>query len=136
MSSSSVTFDRAAEYYDRTRSNPLSIQRRVTELLTAELRPRQPVLEIGVGTGRVALPVHESGVRLVGADLSRPMMERLVAKAGGSPPFSLVQADATRLPFPDARSGPPWRPTCSISSPTGAARWPSWCGWFGQAGPC
>lgn len=105
MSSGSVSFDRAAEYYDRTRSNPDHVQRRLTEVLAAELRLRQPVLEIGVGTGRIALPLHQAGIRLVGADLSRPMMDRLVAKAGGRAPFPLVQTDATRLPFADAAFG-------------------------------
>lgn len=38
-------------------------------------------------------------------DLSRPMMDVLVEKAGGTPPFPLVQGDATALPFPDGRFG-------------------------------
>jgi ubiquinone/menaquinone biosynthesis C-methylase UbiE len=99
MSPGWVSFDRAVEYYDRTRANPDPVQRRLTDVLAGELLPRGLALEIGVGTGRIALPLHEAGVRLVGADLSRPMMDRLVRKAGGRPPFPLVQADATRLPF-------------------------------------
>lgn len=99
MSPGSVSFDRAVEYYDRTRANPGPVQRRLTEVLADELVVRGLALEIGVGTGRIALPLHEAGVRLVGADLSRPMMDRLVRNAGGRPPFPLVQADATRLPF-------------------------------------
>lgn len=73
----------------------------VTALLAAELAARGRGLEIGVGTGRIALPLHEAGVDMTGVDLSRPMMDVLVDKAGGEPPFLLVQADATRLPFPD-----------------------------------
>lgn len=105
MSPGSVSFDRAAEYYDRTRSNPDHVQRRLTRVLADELQQRQPVLEIGVGTGRIALPLHDAGIRLIGADLSRPMMDRLVAKAEGSSPIPLVQADATRLPFADGAFG-------------------------------
>lgn len=101
----SVSFDRAAEYYDRTRSNPAHVQDRVTAVLAEELRPRGSALEVGVGTGRIALPLHEAGVELVGADLSRPMMNQLIRKAGGRLPFPLVQADATRLPFADHSFG-------------------------------
>jgi ubiquinone/menaquinone biosynthesis C-methylase UbiE len=105
VSPGSVSFDRAVEYYDRTRANPDRVQQRLTGVLAGELLPRGPALEIGVGTGRIALPLHEAGVRLVGADLSRPMMDRMVGKAGGRPPFPLVQADATRLPFADQSFG-------------------------------
>lgn len=103
--SGSVSFDRAAEYYDRTRSNPASAQRRLTDVLARELRSRGRVLEVGVGTGRLALPLHEAGIAMVGADLSEPMLRRLVGKAGGRPPFPLAKGDATRLPFPAAAFG-------------------------------
>ena len=35
-----------------------------------------PVLEYGVGEGRVALPVLRAGIPVVGVDLSRPMLDR------------------------------------------------------------
>jgi ubiquinone/menaquinone biosynthesis C-methylase UbiE len=103
--SNSVSFDRAAGYYDRTRSNPEGTQRRVTAVLATELRGRGRTLEIGVGTGRIALPLHAAGIPLAGADLSRPMLDQLVLKAGGRQPFPLVQADATRLPVATASFG-------------------------------
>jgi SAM-dependent methyltransferase len=34
-----------------------------------------PVLELGVGTGRVAVPIAASGIRVVGVDLSAGMLE-------------------------------------------------------------
>ena len=37
----------------------------------------------------------------MGLDLARPMMDKLIAKTGGTLVFPLVQADATRMPFPD-----------------------------------
>jgi SAM-dependent methyltransferase len=40
-------------------------------------------LELGIGTGRVALPLSERGVRVAGIDLSEPMVARLRAKPGG-----------------------------------------------------
>jgi SAM-dependent methyltransferase len=39
-------------------------------------------LELGVGTGRIALPLAERGVRVHGIDLSEAMVERLRAKPG------------------------------------------------------
>jgi SAM-dependent methyltransferase len=95
----SVSFDRAAEYYDETRGltpEGRAVQARV---LASELRGRGRVLEIGVGTGQVALPLHEGGIPMVGIDLSSAMVAQLVSKAGGSPPFPLTLGDATRLPF-------------------------------------
>ncbi|ANP55750.1 SAM-dependent methyltransferase [Streptomyces griseochromogenes] len=40
-------------------------------------------LELGVGTGRIALPLAGRGVEVHGVDLSRAMVERLRAKPGG-----------------------------------------------------
>jgi SAM-dependent methyltransferase len=101
----SVAFDRAAEYYDATRGFAPEAEVAMTALLRDELGVRGRVLEIGVGTGQVALPLAAAGVPLVGIDLARPMMDRLVAKAGGRSPFPLVQADATRMPFADDSFG-------------------------------
>jgi SAM-dependent methyltransferase len=43
-----------------------------------------PVLELAIGTGRIALPLAATGVRVDGVDLSQPMVDRLRAKPGGS----------------------------------------------------
>ena len=51
--------------------------------LLAELAGDGPALELAVGTGRVALPLHERGVDVYGIDLSPDMVARLRAKAGG-----------------------------------------------------
>lgn len=48
----------------------------------AELAGPGPVLEFGVGTGRVALPLTQSGVPVHGIDMSHAMIERLRAKPG------------------------------------------------------
>jgi ubiquinone/menaquinone biosynthesis C-methylase UbiE len=105
LSDGSIVFDRAAEYYDRTRTLPAYLQDQITDILVDELSGRGVCLEPGVGTGRIALPLHAQGIPLVGADLSLPMMERLAANAGGAAPFPLLRADVTRLPFPDGRFG-------------------------------
>jgi len=40
-------------------------------------------LELGVGTGRIALPLTARGIRVAGIDLSEAMASRLRAKSGG-----------------------------------------------------
>lgn len=40
-------------------------------------------LELGIGTGRIALPLAERGVRVQGIDASEAMVARLCAKPGG-----------------------------------------------------
>jgi ubiquinone/menaquinone biosynthesis C-methylase UbiE len=97
----SLSFDRAADFYDATRGLPAETLSAVVDRLGPELRGRHLSLEIGVGTGRIALPLHQQGIQLVGADLSVPMLERLVLNAGGTSPFPLLLADATALPFHD-----------------------------------
>jgi cyclopropane fatty-acyl-phospholipid synthase-like methyltransferase len=42
-----------------------------------------PALELAIGTGRVALPLAERGVRVDGIDFSPPMVAKLRAKPGG-----------------------------------------------------
>ena len=86
----SIAFDRAAEYYDATRGLSEEGVRLTTEALAEVFRGAGPILEVGVGTGQVALPLHDAGVRVMGVDLSRPMLAKLLAKAGGAPPFPLV----------------------------------------------
>lgn len=49
----------------------------------AELSGGGRALELGVGTGRVALPLSERGVEVQGIDASQAMVERLRAKPGG-----------------------------------------------------
>src|SRR5690349_7301382 len=42
-----------------------------------------PVLELGIGTGRLALPIAARGAEVHGIDASPEMVERLRAKPGG-----------------------------------------------------
>jgi len=55
------------------------------------------VLEVGVGTGRIAGPLAERGLMMVGVDASRGMLSRAAAKGVAR----LVRATAFRLPFVD-----------------------------------
>lgn len=96
----SISFDRAAEFYDRTRVTDADAVAASVELLAAELDGT--ILEIGVGTGALAVPLAARGATVIGADLSGAMLARLRAKSASVP---VTQADATRLPFADAAFG-------------------------------
>ena len=50
----------------------------------AELAGTGPALELGIGTGRIALPLSGRGVRVHGIELSRAMVAQLQAQQGGS----------------------------------------------------
>jgi len=102
--SDSVSFDRAAEYYDATRGLSDDGIRATTDALVQVFggAPR-PVLEVGVGTGQVAVPLIAAGMNVVGLDLSRPMLAKLLQKAGPAP--ALVQGDAARMPWRDHAFG-------------------------------
>jgi SAM-dependent methyltransferase len=99
--SGSVSFDRAAEYYDETRGLSEGGVRRTTAALAEAFAGAGPLLEVGVGTGQVAVPLHHAGGRVVGLDLSRAMLRRLLDKGGGEPAFPLMEADATAMPLRD-----------------------------------
>jgi ubiquinone/menaquinone biosynthesis C-methylase UbiE len=102
---SSIVFDPAAEFYDRTRALDPDTHAAVIDRLLPELRDRGRCLEIGVGTGRIALDLVRAGIPMAGVDLSAAMLGRLVAKAGGQAPFPLAVGDATALPFPERSFG-------------------------------
>ena len=100
----SVSFDRAADYYDRTRAVADSVMGRLIPLLVAEMPAGEACLEIGIGTGRIALPLVDEGVHVAGVDISNEMLRKLIAKRRGRWP-QVATADATRLPFRDASFG-------------------------------
>ena len=60
-----------------------------------------PVIEIGGGTGRIAIPLALAGHRVLAVDRSRPMLERLrerAAAAGVAELIEPVEADLEHLP--------------------------------------
>jgi SAM-dependent methyltransferase len=72
----------AARYDDVERDmfEPTAVEPAVA--LLAELAQGGAALEFGVGTGRIALPLQDSGVPVHGVDLSAAMLQRLRAKPG------------------------------------------------------
>jgi SAM-dependent methyltransferase len=73
--------DRIAAIYDELIEGKFDTEGAVSFL--AELAGTGPVLELGIGTGRVALPLAERGLEVHGIDASEAMVERLRAKPGG-----------------------------------------------------
>lgn len=100
--SDSIVFDRAAGFYDATRGFPPGVEGRVAEafVVAGGLGPASCVLEVGIGTGRIALPLAERVGRVIGVDRSQPMLAKLVEKRGARP-VALARGDATRLPLRD-----------------------------------
>lgn len=79
-----VYFDeRIARRYDTDAADMFApaVVEPVVDLL-AELAGDGGALELGVGTGRIALPLSRRGVRVHGIDLSAAMVARLAAKPG------------------------------------------------------
>jgi SAM-dependent methyltransferase len=73
--------DRIADVYDALYEETLDTDRAVEAL--AELARGGPVLELAIGTGRLALPLAERGLEVHGVDASERMVEKLRAKPGG-----------------------------------------------------
>ena len=59
-----------------------------------------PVLELGVGTGRIAVPIAATGVEVVGIDASPSMLAQLAVKPG-SDGVRAIEADMAALPVDD-----------------------------------
>jgi SAM-dependent methyltransferase len=72
--------EQIAEIYDEFYPDydPASIE------LLADLAGGGPVLELGIGTGRIAMPLHEKGVEVQGIDASEAMISKLRSKPDGS----------------------------------------------------
>lgn len=103
--SGSLSFDRAAGFYDTTRTIPPEAMRALETTLVEHLRNRGRCLEVGVGTGRIALPLHQAGIDITGIDLSKLMLDKLAAKIADGTLLPLAIGDATALPFADDSFG-------------------------------
>ncbi len=90
-----ATFDQDYAY----QNDPVVVQPMVD--LLAELAGDGRALELGIGTGRIALPLAARGVPVHGIELSKAMTARLRAKPGGEGirvtigDFATARADAT-----------------------------------------
>jgi SAM-dependent methyltransferase len=71
-----------AELYDDLLA-PMAGDTEATVAFLAALAPGGRALELGVGTGRVAIPLAACGLQVSGIDVSVAMVDRLRAKPGG-----------------------------------------------------
>ncbi|ADP82936.1 class I SAM-dependent DNA methyltransferase [Pseudofrankia inefficax] len=75
--------DRIADVYDHWYEGLDEALPAAVELLAKTAKGGQ-ALELGIGTGRVALPLAAAGVKVAGVDASERMVARLWAKPGGA----------------------------------------------------
>src|SRR6266700_3149032 len=75
--------ERVAERYDESATDLFepAVVDPVVDFL-ADLAGYGAALELGIGTGRIALPLAQRGIRVHGIDLSEAMVARLRAKPG------------------------------------------------------
>lgn len=88
--------DAIADVYDEWYADVSDVDGTVARV--AELAAGAPALELGIGTGRIALPLAAAGVEVVGVDASAAMLERLRTKPGGRSIRAELGDFATALP--------------------------------------
>ncbi|MEP6782811.1 MAG: class I SAM-dependent methyltransferase, partial [Acidobacteriota bacterium] len=103
-------WDDYAAYYDWENAQTVGRrdiafwQRMAASVPARRARGPAPILELGCGTGRVAIPVAKSGATVVGIDRSASMLARgrlRVRRARVGSHVKLIRGDIRHLPFPD-----------------------------------
>jgi len=96
-------WDDYADYYDW--ENAQTVGKRDIAFWKRMSSPvKGPILELGCGTGRVALPVARHGATVIGIDRSESMLSRArvrVSRSRLSKRVKLIRGDIRHLPFPD-----------------------------------
>ncbi len=92
---------RVAVQYDALRGHPAEVSAEIGRSIAAQMGKGARVLELGVGTGRIALPVAAAGCEVYGVDLSAHMLAALSGRLReqGIEGVHLAQGDITALPF-------------------------------------
>lgn len=88
--------DAIADVYDDWYADASDVEGTVATI--TELAGGGPVLELGIGTGRLALPLAAAGVEVHGVDASAAMVDQLRTKPGGDAVPVLVDDFSERLP--------------------------------------
>ena len=91
-------FDDLAAHYDETRGGEQRGDEYAADIDRLLPPDDGPILEVGVGTGVVALGLRRRGRPVVGVDISSAMLARACSRLGPV----VVRADATALPVADA----------------------------------
>ncbi|NKI34876.1 class I SAM-dependent methyltransferase [Wenzhouxiangella sp. XN79A] len=92
---------RVAEQYDVIRGHPAEVSDEIGRAIAAQMPEAARVLELGVGTGRIALPVAAAGCEVYGIDVSAHMLAWLSRRIAteGRDNIHLARGDITALPF-------------------------------------
>jgi SAM-dependent methyltransferase len=94
-------YDRIAHLYDPWSR---SVVEDVSFYVEAALAAAGPVVELGVGTGRIAIPTALAGAQVIGVDASLGMLQVCAARAeeaGVADRLDLRQGDLRRPPVPE-----------------------------------
>src|SRR5947209_19771427 len=75
--------ERIADVYDQWYGEAEFLETETAVAALAELAGEGPVLELAIGTGRIALPLAEHGLNVHGIDASESMVAKLREKPGG-----------------------------------------------------
>lgn len=102
-----LSFDALAASFDDQRGMPGSALLALVDLIDELASGRSlAVIEPGIGTGRIALAPLARGHRVIGLDVSAPMLDAFRSKLEAHPMLRtrtmLVRGDVTYLPFPAA----------------------------------
>lgn len=95
------SFDRVAHVYDETRGLPRDVERAIAggiARLVFDVSPEPRLLEVGIGTGRIAVPLAAEGIAITGVDISPKMLAQLLAKRRD---IDVMLAEASRPPLHD-----------------------------------
>lgn len=111
MSTLDFSFDaRVVGQYDALRGHPPEVASTIGTALHREAHGAATgnaplrILELGIGTGRIAVPVADCGAHVVGIDLSAEMLATLQTSlhtSQSSLQIDLVRGTITALPFKD-----------------------------------
>jgi SAM-dependent methyltransferase len=91
-----VDFSANSKIYDHRHGAVLSD--RLAQAVANRLRPDARIIDIGAGTGRVAVALASHGFHVVAIDPAVPMLQKIQQKSGGVR-VPAVAAEGTRLPF-------------------------------------
>ena len=98
-------YNAIAPIYDQTRWMTDAVAEDIADVILRQIdaHPKTTFLEPGVGTGLNVLPLVKRGYHVTGIDISQEMLDQFRQKLQPIPPnLTLIQADASKLPFPEA----------------------------------